>query len=206
MAAAPIIDQPPESLDRVYAQSLFDLVEAEGGRPLLEEIAAEIEVLDEGRSRDPQVLEFFRSRIIGAREKGAVLSTALRGKIHPLVLNLMLLLAKKERLDRTGRVFAAFDQLMQERFGKIEVDVYTRFALPQEEIDRLRTKLQSVLQREPIMHAYIDESMIGGIKLQVGDKMMDASIATSLRRMREKLLDDGASEVRGRIGKILGDA
>lgn len=203
MAAAQIIDQPPEAVDKIYALSLFELAETQGGRALLEEVADEVEQLREGRSRDPQVQEFFRSRIIPAPVKAGVLQRALGGKIHRLVLNLMLLLAKKERLDRAQRVFDAFDQLMQERFGKVEVDVYTRFPLGEGELGALRDRLQAVLKREPIMHAYIDESMIGGIKLQIGDKMMDASVATTLRRMREQLLEGGASEVRSRSGRII---
>ncbi|MBL8745038.1 MAG: ATP synthase F1 subunit delta [Phycisphaerae bacterium] len=205
MPAPAIIDQPPEALDKVYAQSLFELAEAEGGRPRLEEISDEIDHLFELRGMDPQGTEFFRSRLIPAAEKIKVLQASLGGKITPLLLKTTLLLARKERLDRMWRVFTAFQQMLDEKFGKIEVDVFTRFPLPPEEVERLRVRLQNILKREPIMHAYTDEAMIGGLKIQVGDKIMDASITTTLRRMCDRLIESGSDAVRARADRIIED-
>lgn len=205
MPAPAIIDQPPEALDKVYAQSLFELAEAEGGRERLDEISDEIDHLFELRGMDPQGTEFFRSRLIAAADKIKVLHASLDGKITPLLMKTMLLLARKERLDRMWRIFTAFQQMRDEKFGKIEVDVYTRFPLPQAELDRLRDRLQNVLKREPIMHAYLDEGMIGGLKVQVGDKIMDASITTTLRRMCDRLVENGADAVRAKADRIIED-
>ncbi len=203
MPAPAIIDQPPEALDKVYAQSLFELAEAEGGHARLEELSDEMDQLFELRGSDPQATEFFRSKLIPAAAKIVVLHKALDGKITPLLLKGMLLLARKERLDRMWRVFTAFQQMLDERFGKVEVDVFTRFPLPQDELNRLRDRLQGVLKREPVMHAYLDEGMIGGLKIQVGDKMMDASITTTLRRMCDRMVEHGADEIRAKADRII---
>ena len=55
------------------------------------------------------------------------------------------------------------------------------------------------------MHPYTDSSMLGGIKLRMGDQLIDASIQAELRRMRDNLLNKGAGEVRGRAGDMLED-
>ncbi|MDX2116161.1 MAG: ATP synthase F1 subunit delta [Planctomycetota bacterium] len=198
-----MIQQHPEAVDKIYAQSIFELAEARGGRPLLEEIADEMEQLDELRERDPQIQEFFRSRIITGVQKAAVLERALKGRINELVLNLVLVLARKERQDRIWRVFTAYDRMLQERFGRVEVDVYTRYPIPAEQLDGLRDRLARLLSREPVVHAYVDESMIGGVRLQMGDKLIDASIDASLRRMREQLIDRGGDAIRARSGRVI---
>jgi len=203
MAIAQIIDQPPEAVDRVYAQSLFELAEAKGGRPLLEDLADEMDQLEDIRARDAQMMEFWRSRVVPAKVKIQVLGAACEGRLNPLLRDTMQLLARKERLDRVWRIFAAFKEMLDAKFGKVEVDVYTRFPMSADEVEALRVRLKSFMQREPVMHAYIDEAMIGGIKLQVGDKLMDASIAASLRRMREKLLENGSSAIRSRADRMI---
>lgn len=205
MAPPVIIDQPPEALDKVYAQSLFELAEKEGGRERLESISDEMDQLFEIRGQDPQAAEFLRSRVIPSGVKVEVLRKVFGGRVDDLILRMLLLLARKERLDRVWRVFTAFQNMLDEKFGNVEVDVFTRFPLEQAEVNGLRDRLRAVLKREPIMHAYVDEGMVGGMKLQVGDKMMDASITTTLRRMREQMLEGGANEVRSRMGRILGE-
>lgn len=202
---AAILDQPPEALDKVYAQSLFELAEQQGGRELLDELADEMDQLIEIRAKDPQIMEFWRSKVIPAKGKVEVLRGALGGKINDLLHRTLMYLARKERLDRTWQVFTAYQRMLDERFGKVEIDVYTRFPLEKEQIESLRGRLHQVLKREPVMHAYIDEGMIGGMRLQVGDKLIDASIATGLQRMKERLLEDGANAVRSRIERIIGE-
>lgn len=201
--ATTFIDAPPDALDKVYAQSLFELAESKGGRVFLEELAAEIEEFESMRGQDAQIMEFFRSRVIPAAAKVETLRKVLTGRVSPVLANFLGVLARKERLDRAWRIFTAFSQLLDERFGKVEVDVYTRFPVPPDQGESLRRRLQESLKREPVIHFYIDPGMIGGMRVQVGDKLVDASVDTQLRRMREQLVDQGGSAVRGRMGNIL---
>lgn len=203
MATLMIVDPPPDALDKVYAQSLFELAEAQGGRELLMELADEMDQIEETRGTDPQVTEFFRSKVIPATMKVEVLNRTFGGRITPLLLNFSLLMAKKERLDRIWRCFTAYKQMLDEKIGKVEVDVWTRFPMPQDQVDSLRAKLQAALKREPIVHVYTDEKMMGGMRLQVGDKLIDATVDTRLRRMRDLLIEDGGNVVRERINRLL---
>jgi F-type H+-transporting ATPase subunit delta len=199
-----IIEGPPEAVDKVYAQALFELAEAEGGRQLLEELAAETQVLAE-TTRTPDRREFFRSRIIPVAAKERVIRAALEGRIHPILFRFLIVLLRKERLDRIWRIFETYDTMMQERFGKVEVDVFTRYPVPQDYLTGLRARLQEALGREPILHSYVDETMIGGVRLRYGDVLVDASIATQLRKMREQFIEHGSNEVRERFGRIVED-
>jgi F-type H+-transporting ATPase subunit delta len=201
--AMPLIETPPDAVDKVYAQSLFELAEKDGGPGALEILAGEAEELANIIREHRDLAEFLNSRIISSKDKDRTLRTIFGGRVSDLMLRFLLVLNRKERLNRTLSILTACDQMMQERFGKVEVDLFTRFPLPQDQVERIRTKLQEALKREPIMHAYIDDQMIGGIRMQVGDKMIDASIASQLRRMRERLVEDGGATIRGRADRII---
>lgn len=197
------IDLPPEEVDRIYAQSLFEMAEKEGGRAKLEEIADELEQLVEQTGRDPEMREFFNSKVITAADKERVLAVSFKDRVDPMIYNFVLVLARRERIDRFRRIVAAFDQMMQDRFGIVEVDVFTRFPLERGEIDAIREKLQTAMKREPVVHAYTDETMIGGIRIQVGDKLLDASVDAQLRHMQSRLLENGGSALRSKIDRII---
>lgn len=201
----PVVESPPEAIDKIYAQSLFELAEAQGGRQLLEELNDEMDQLEELRERDPQVAEFFRSLIIPGGTKVAVLKKSLEGRINPLLRNFMLLLGRKDRFSRVWQVFTAFGQLLQERFGKVEVDIHTRFALSSQELASITQTLRDAIKREPVVHAYIDETMIGGLRIQIGDKMLNASVEAQLRQMREEMNSNGAGRLRERLDGMFND-
>ena len=99
----------------------------------------------------------------------------------------------------------AFDALVQEAHGRIEVDVITASeaeASP-ELLEAVRARVQSVLGKEPVLHHYADPAMIGGIKMRIGDQLVDGSVATRLRRMKEEILGKGATQVRSESERFL---
>jgi len=197
-----VIEGPPEAIDKVYAQALFELAEAEGGRQLLEELAHEAQALAE-TTRTPDRREFFRSRIIPVAAKEAVIRKSLESRIHPLLFKFIVTLVRNERLDRLWRIFEAYDQMIQERFGRVEVDIFTRYPVPQDQLQALGARLQEALGREPVMHAYTDEKMIGGVKLLYGDVLIDGSVDTQLRKMKDKMVQHGTGEIRDRFDRAV---
>lgn len=199
------LDTPPDAIDRSYAEAFFELAEQQGGRPLLEELSGEFDELVELLRSNPKLEEFIASLIINSEEKEHALRRIFEGRISQLILNLMLLLNKKERDGRFVRVAAAFDQMVQERFGRVEVDVFTRLPIPEDQLAALKARLQEAMQREPIVYAYTDESMIGGVRIRVGDKLVDASFATRLRNMQERLAESGLAGLRERARDTIQD-
>jgi len=201
-----MIDSPPEAVDVLYAESLFQLAEQQGGRAMLDQVKDEIDQIEDGmRGREMEIREFLRSMIIPTGEKVRVLRKAFDGRVSPLLRDFLLLLTKKDRLNRIWQIFAAYDRLMQERLGTVEVDVYTRYPLAPEQVQSITGTLRSVMKREPVVHTYVDETMIGGLRIQVGDKMLDATVDAQLRKMRERLIEKGGGALRERIDRMFGE-
>ncbi len=199
------IEVPPDAVDRVYAQSLFELAEADGGRALLESVAAELEEIADLSRAHLELAELFGSRIIPPADKRRSIEAIFKDRVSDLILRFLLVLLRKERLNRTLPIIAAFDELIQARFGRVEIDLYTRHPLPADQLDSIRQRLKHALQREPVLHPYTDDSMIGGLRMRFGDKLIDASIATRLRRMREQLIEGGSGAIRARYDSIVED-
>lgn len=193
-----------DAVSRVYAQSLFELAEAKGGQQAIEEVADELESIVELARADRTFGEFLASRILATEARESSIKTIFSGKVSDLTFNFLLVLNEKDRLGRLSDIAAAYDYLLQEKFGRVEVDVFTAAAIDQSQLDSIKNRLSSALGKEPVLHAYTDAAMLGGLKLQVGDQLIDASVATRLRRMKDQLATEGGAKIRGASERFLG--
>lgn len=199
----PLIQAPPDALATIYAKSLFQLAESQGGRDMLEKVAGEIEDVLELTRTDPQFNEFLASRILSAKDRAATLTRIFEGRISDLSLHFLLLLNDKHRLGHLVPIAGAMDQMVQEKFGRVEVDLFTPAPISPEQLREIRDRLQQALKREPIIHPYADPTMIGGIRLQIGDMLIDGSLSSRLRRMKEQMSTEGLARIRERFGEIV---
>ncbi|MEX2217172.1 MAG: ATP synthase F1 subunit delta [Phycisphaerales bacterium] len=199
----PLSEAQPDALASVYARSLYQLADEAGGQQRIEEVNDELESILELSRADPKFSEFLASRILGRKERARSLDAIFKGRIQDLTLRFLHILNAKARLYHLPAVAAALDRLVQERFGKIEVDVYTAAPITPEEQREIRAQLQRVLKREPVLHSYTDPRMIGGVRLQIEDQLIDASISTQLRRLREQISGPGAAELRARADRLI---
>lgn len=201
----PLIETPPDAIAEIYAKSLFELALERGGQELAERVGGEVEALLDLARQDKRFGEFLASRILPMAKREASLRTILSGRCEDLTRDFMLTLNNKGRLGHLPAIAAALDQIMQDRFGRVEVDVYTAAPMGQPEMSAIRDRLGAALKKDVVVHPYTDESMIGGVRLRIGDQLVDASISTKLRRMRDQLAREGAAKLRGKIRDVLGE-
>lgn len=194
-ASSPTID----AVARVYAQSLLELAEAAGGDAKIAEIGEELQAVLEIVRGDAMIAEFLRSPIVERTKRGDSLRTVLDGRVSDLLLRFLLVLNGKGRLGRIDDIVAAYDELLNERFGKVEVDVFTVDGhLDDAQLSLLSEKIRTRLGKEPVFHQYADSSLIGGLVLRVGDQLIDGSVRGRLRGLRESILEGGSSTIRGK--------
>jgi F-type H+-transporting ATPase subunit delta len=195
-----------DAVARVYAQSLLELADAAGGDEKIVETGGELSAITEMIRGDAEVAEFLRSPIIDSEKRAEALRRIFEGRVSDLVLRFMLVLNGKGRLGEFGAMTSAFDQLVNERMGRVEVDVMTvDGSLDPEQLAVLGEKVKAKLGKEPVFHQYADDSLIGGLVLRVGDQLIDGSVRGQLRRMREELLVAGSSRVRAGADDFLAD-
>lgn len=199
----PLINAEPDALSRLYAASLFELAQADGGQARIEETLTELEDVLELARKDFAFGEFLSSRILPTEARARSLNTILKGRVTDLTLRFLQIVNEKDRLSHLPAIVASYDEIIQHAFGRVEVDVYT--AAPLEESDRsaIQSKLQTILGKPPVLHAYTEPSMIGGVKLQIGDQLIDASVAAELRRIGDRLSTRGSAAVRASADRMI---
>ena len=199
----PLIESEPDALARVYASSLYELAEAEGGRDHAQEVLGELEGVLELAREDQRFSEFLATRVLAGKDRDASLVKIFEGKVSGLTLKFVRLLNDKGRLGHLPAVTRAFQEMVQKAFGRVEVDVYTAEALDDAGRDAIRDKVQTALGHDVVLHTYVEPAMLGGVKLRIGDRLIDDSLATQLRRVEGKLRGDGASVIRSKAGGII---
>jgi F-type H+-transporting ATPase subunit delta len=193
-----------DALASVYARSLFELASAAGGQAKIDEVAGELEQIVELARSDRAFREFIASPVIDQQRREQSLRKIFENRVTDLTLRFLLVLNDKGRLSRLESVASAFDTLVQEAFGRVEVDVYTAAPLGREQIDDIKRRIQAAINREPVLHAYTDVNMIGGLKLRIGDQLIDGSVATQLRRMKTEL-QQSTGKLRDRASRFISD-
>lgn len=201
----PLIDSPPDATARVYARSLFELANKHGGQAEIESTVAELDDILEIARADAKFGEFLSSPSISSSDRAKALEKIFKGRVSDLTYKFLQVLNEKGRIGQLSSISAAFDQESQEKFGRVEVDVYTVEPVGPDLLRTMKDRLGRVMGKDVVLHPYTDPHMIGGVKFQVGDQLIDASVATHLRKLKDQLENEGAANMRARIGRIIED-
>ena len=119
----------------------------------------------------------------------------LKGQVSPLMWNFLQVLNQKGRLGLLGQIAAAYDELLDEQLGKVEVDVTVAQRLTDEQLEQVRQRVGEALGKDAVVHQYVDESIIGGLILRVQDRLIDASVRQQLKAIRGHILAAGPRAV-----------
>ena len=120
---------------------------------------------------------------------GRVIDTALRPQVLPLVANFLHVMNGHGRTAILGEVAAAYQFLLDQLLGKVEVDVTVARALSDEQLEQVRQKVGQALNKNAVVRQKVDDSIIGGLVLKVGDKLIDASVRSQLQGIKRQLLE-----------------
>jgi F-type H+-transporting ATPase subunit delta len=177
----PITTFSPVSLN--YAQSLLELA---GDKA--EEIGQELADLRRIVEDNNAFRLYLADPGIGQIERGEALNKIFGGRVSQLVLNFLRVLNHHRRLNIFIEIVGAYDELLDEKLGKVEVDLTVAKPLSQEQLAAAQQKISQALKRDAVVHTYVDESIIGGMLIRVQDQLIDASVRTQLRTIKQQML------------------
>jgi F-type H+-transporting ATPase subunit delta len=167
-----------------YARAVFELATEEGqvdewGRRL-------IKVRD--LLSDPQVAAVLTNPTIPVSLRMELISAAPH-ELDPEATNLARLLIESNRVAQVRGVTEEFEGLADEAAGRVRATVTTAVELAPGERERLADQLSERLGKEVRITLVVDARILGGLKLQYGDRLIDASVATKLQQLRRQLAD-----------------
>jgi len=173
-----------------YAQALLELAEEQ--KLPLESVGQELQSLRELVETDETFRLYLGDPSVNSVARWAVLKRVFDGKLSPLVLHFLGVLNEKGRLSMLREITNAYDDLLDEKLGKVEVDLIVAQKLSPDQLEDAKRRISQALKREAVVHPYVDESIIGGIIVRVGDKLIDASVKSQLQSMRERLISSSS--------------
>lgn len=201
----PLVESKPNTVSTMYARSLLALADQQGGNAACEEIGSELSQILELARSDKSFGEFLSSRLIATKARAESMTRILKGRVSDLTLRFLSILNRKGRLAELPAITTSYHELLQTKLGRVQVDVYTAEVADASLLDQVRDQLTKTLGKEVVLHPYTDARMIGGVKVQIGDKLLDASVATQLRRLSDRMEVQGSSELRSRANRLISE-
>jgi len=172
---------------RRYARAFFDAAGAEGG-PGVEAAASDLNVVSYMLENVPYLRAVLLQPMVSDEHKHKVVGDAFQSRIGPTTLNLLLLLIRKRRESAIDAVVAEFRKMADEQAGRVDAFVDAPMALSEEQEQRLRQALEQRTGKHVNLHSSVDPNMLGGLRVRIGDSVIDGGLQTRLDRVKRQLL------------------
>jgi len=166
-----------------YAQAAFDVAKTHGR---LDEWEQQLNRIN-ATLQNPEAEEFFVHPAVPPEAKQQALRTLVPGEDNKYVRNLMLLLLERDRLQQLPQIVDVFHEMVLQDRGVVIADVTTAVVLEAAETERVRARLTHMVGKEVQIRTHVDPNIIGGIVIHMGDTMIDGSVRTQLRQLRQSM-------------------
>ncbi len=168
---------------RVYAEALFEAGKDKGKLDSLQsQLGQFADAVD--RNRDLQV--FLFSPYLSSQEKKNGLERAISGA-EPELTNFLELLVEKGRMPEVFRIRRELDELWKQENKRIDVTVTSAVELDEAVVRKIGTEVERQTGEQVELSSRVDDSILGGIVLQVGNMVLDASIRSRLEKLRKSV-------------------
>ncbi len=172
-----------EEVARVYSEALFEVAKSHGK---LDQVHEQLGQVAEALADDGELQLFFFSPYFSSEEKRDGVSKTLSGA-EPDLLAFLELLAEKHRMPAVFRVRRRFDELWAKERGHLEVTVRSAIELDPEVVRSIGAEIERKTGQTIELSSEVDQDLIGGIVLQVGNMVLDASIQNRLEKLRKEV-------------------
>ena len=173
----------PSTIARPYAEAAFRLADAQGK---LADWSATLANLSAVAS-DERIRTAIGDPNYPAAKVAGLFISVLTGKLTGEGENFVRVLAENGRLDVLAEIRTQFEVLKNEREGVVEAEVFSAFEMDQAQVADLVSRLEKKTGRKVRARVSVDKSLIGGVKIVIGDKVIDGSARAQLAALETAL-------------------
>jgi len=173
----------PSTIARPYAEAAFRLADAQGKLAEWSAALANLAAV----AADARVRSAIGDPTLSAPRIAGLVISVLDGKLSAEAENFVRVLADNRRLELLPEIRAQYDALRNEREGVIEAEVFSAFELDEAQLAGLIARLESTTGRQVKARVRLDKELIGGIKVVLGDKVIDGSVRAQLGALENAL-------------------
>jgi F-type H+-transporting ATPase subunit delta len=172
----------PSTTARRYAEAAFDVARHDNDvQGWLRDLQTAAETVEQ-----PDIAGFFRDPKVSREEKVETVGRTFQS-MRPHVVNLVRILAARDRIHLLPSILQEFVALDREARGILEARVTVARPIDDREQEEVRRRLEQLTGKTVEIHTDVDSSILGGIVVRMGDRLIDASVAGRLQRLRQEM-------------------
>ncbi len=172
---------------RRYARALFALG-MKSGLSQCETFGNDLTALAGALETSPELVRIFRNPVISVEEKRKVIASVMDiPKVSQTVRNFCMLLADRERLEFIQDIQAYYSVLLDAEKGVIRGELVTAVKLANNKRNQVKAQLEAQAGSKLVLSFSVDESILGGVVLKVGDRVLDASLKAQLGILKDNI-------------------
>ncbi len=175
------------TLARRYARAIFDL-SAKTGLPEQEKVGADLQKLCSAIGASRHLEQVFTAPVFSSEEKRNLLEKFSRELgLGASLRNFCCLLVDKGRMNQLPAIATVYSELLDTQKGIIRGELTTAVELDSDKRKKVREQLEKQAGRPLELSFSVDENILGGVKLKVGDSVMDASLRAQLSILKDNI-------------------
>ena len=168
-----------------YASALFELATEQNQTSEVErDLTAFQALIDESAD----LLRLVRSPIFSADDQlKAIKAIVEKAGVSALTANFLQVIARNRRLFALPDMIKAYRQMAAQARGEVDADVASAVELSEQQLTKLSDTLKAAVGKDVRIHTRVDPSLLGGLVVKVGSRMIDNSLATKLNSLKTRM-------------------
>ena len=172
-----------------YAAALFDLAKENAK---VSEVEADLVKFQAMLDMSSDLKQMVRSPVIAAEDQSKALSAILaKAGIGGLAGNFFKMVSSNRRLFAVQDIIKAFRAIAAKERGEVTAEVVSAVALNDAQTAELKQTLKATVGKDVTLNARVDPSLLGGLIVKVGSRMVDSSLRTKLQSLKVQLSGSG---------------
>ncbi|WP_455716983.1 F0F1 ATP synthase subunit delta [Anaerosporobacter sp.] len=172
-------------VSKTYGEALFDLASENG---TLSTIIEEVNVVKEAIDGNPDLLKLLSHPKINKEEKISVIENIFKGRVSDSLVGFLVIIVQKDRYNDLNGIFEYFIAKVREYKNIGVASVTSAVELTEEQKKQIEQKLlQTTKYSQFELTYYVDKTLIGGLVIRIGDRVVDSSIKTKLQLLAKDL-------------------
>ncbi|MDF2874051.1 MAG: atpH [Sporomusa sp.] len=175
-----------------YAQAIYEIASE---RALLDNVEKQLRLVDATIAGHADLATLIYHPLVPAPAKKETINRVFAGDLDGFVQNFLLLLIDKRREPALPAIIREYIRLANEARNIAEAEVFTAKELSAEQLEALAAKLSEVTGKNIVLKTSIDQELLGGVVVKIGDKLIDGSVARQLKALKAALLTNQVTAV-----------
>ncbi|PKM82208.1 MAG: F0F1 ATP synthase subunit delta [Firmicutes bacterium HGW-Firmicutes-14] len=177
---------------RRYAQAFFGIAQ---DRSMVDKLETELKTVVETIDGNEELRRVMDHQLVSPVEKKAIVNKIFSEEISEITVNFLDIVIDKYRATYIPAIYEEFVSYANENRNMADARVKTAAELTEADLEALKDKLNAVTGKNVRLQPEVDPSLIGGVMVRIGDKVIDGSLLGRLEKLKENLLHTEVKEI-----------